>query len=128
MQGAVGNTVREVAQGMSAIVREHLNRASQGNQAINQQMFQPIMNYIQNLLVQNQIFQYVDQRNQLAMPTLNQLIDNSRRVTLVGLTIDAGHQLQRTMVQQVFNVLQAQGIPHSGRPCATSRCSSPMGS
>ena len=36
MHGAVSNTVREVAQGMSAIVREHLHQAAQGNQAISQ--------------------------------------------------------------------------------------------
>ena len=57
MGGAISGTAREVGNQMAARFRELLQEAAMGNQAISQQMFQPIMDYIQNLPQQNQILQ-----------------------------------------------------------------------
>ena len=115
MGGAISGTAREVGNQMAARFRELLQEAAMGNQAISQQMFQPIMTYIQNLPQQNQILQYFDNRSQFVTANLNQVILNSQQLTQVNLNIDARQQLQRNVVQQVVNILHAQGIPHGGR-------------
>ena len=111
MGGAISGTAREVGNQMAARFRELLQEAAMGNQAISQQMFQPIMTYIENLPQQNQILQYFDNRSQFVTNNLNQVILNSQQLTQVNLNIDARQQLQRNVVQQVVNVLNAQGIP-----------------
>ena len=111
MGGAISGTAREVGNQMAARFRELLQEAAMGNQAISQQMFQPIMTYIENLPQQNQILQYFDNRSQFVTANLNQVILNSQQLTQVNLNIDARQQLQRNVVQQVVNVLNAQGIP-----------------
>ena len=111
MGGAISGTAREVGHQMAAQFRELLREAANGNQAISQQMIQPIMTYIENLPQQNQILQYFDNRSQFVTANLNQVILNSQQLTQVNLNIDARQQLQRNVVQQVVNILHAQGIP-----------------
>ena len=75
--GAISGTAREVGHQMAARFRELLQEAAMGNQAISQQMFQPIMTYIENLPQQNQILQYFDNRSQFVTVYLNHVMLNT---------------------------------------------------